>query len=370
MPQIPAGRSYRLKNKRSGLYMNVGAYSHDASMELQLWHLQPQSDNNRASQIWHVFPLDFGMYLLANKASGLVANVARNSASPGWHLEQFHLQPLSDQPAQRWLLHDVTGGAVEVINDKSQLLVQPFSYSTDPGTPLQQWTQADSPNADSQRWLFEIEDEYKPILDLPDATYPGIGDIHRMTDYSPTSSEKTESVEVGAMAYPFPLVKDPAYDLRRQAKESPYYILRRYGFWERVFSYEHGGASDYTHTEKTTVGLTTTDAKTVENTTSISVTAEASFGFKGFGASLSTTVSHELKVTTTHEEVKEHKREVTIERKYFAGKRVTEGIWYRSDKYVLERLNGTVVLEWTTRDPNTSIADAWPRPAVKAPEQH
>jgi hypothetical protein len=40
-----------------------------------------------------------------------------------------------------------------------------------------------------------------------------------------------------------------------------------------------GGASEYTHTEKTTVGLTTTDAGTVEQTTGISVTAEASFGF-------------------------------------------------------------------------------------------
>jgi hypothetical protein len=32
---------------------------------------------------------------------------------------------------------------------------------------------------------------------------------------------------------------------------------------------------------------------------------------------------------------------------------VTEAIWYRSDKYVPDRLNGTVVLDWTTRDPDT-----------------
>ncbi|MEU4930734.1 hypothetical protein AB0G54_30245 [Streptomyces yokosukanensis] len=214
--------------------------------------------------------------------------------------------------------------------------------------------------------MFEVEDEYKPVLDLPDITYPGIGDIHRMTSYEPTPSAKTDPVEVGAMAYPFPLVRDPAYDRRRQAQDNPYYILRRYGFWERVYSYEHGGASDYTHTEETTVGLTTTNARTVEETTSISVTAEASFGFKGVGASLSTTISHELKVTTTHEEVKSHSKKVTIERNYQAGKRVTEAIWYRSDKYVLERLNGTVVLDWTTRDPNTSVADAYPLPAREA----
>src|SRR2546426_10729625 len=114
MPQIPAGRSYRIKNKRSGLYMNVNAYSTEESEHLELWHLKPQSDPNRRSQIWHVFPLDFGRYLLANKASGLVVNVATNRTDPGWHLEQFHLQPLNDHPAQQWMLHDVAGGAVEI----------------------------------------------------------------------------------------------------------------------------------------------------------------------------------------------------------------------------------------------------------------
>ncbi|MGW7064758.1 RICIN domain-containing protein [Streptomyces sp. NPDC054904] len=366
MPDIPAGRSYRIKNKRSNLYVNVHGFSDSKGRGLQLYDLQPQNDPHRASQIWHVFPLDFGKYLLANKASGQVVNVYQNSTSAGAPLQQFVVQPLSAQPAHQWMLHDVTGGAVQVINDKSQLLMNVHSYSTAPGAELQQFTLASGANAASQEWIFEIEDEYKPVLDLPDSTYPGIGDIHRMTSYQPTPSAKTDPVEVGAMAYPFPLVKDPAYDPKRQSQENPYYILRRYGYWERVYSYEHGGASNYTHREVTTVGLTTTNAKTVEDTTSISVTAEASFGFKGVGASLSTTISRELKVITTHEEVKSHSKEVTIERIYQAGTRVTEAIWYRSDKYVLERLNGTVVLDWTTRDPNTAVADAYPLPTLEA----
>ncbi|MBT2492923.1 RICIN domain-containing protein [Streptomyces sp. ISL-96] len=366
MPQIPAGRSYRIKNQRSNLYMNVSGYSANNGQYLELWHLQPQSDSNRRSQIWHVFPLDFGRYLLANKASGQVVNVAGNSTNAGQYLEQYPIQPLSSRPAQQWMLHDVAAGAVQIINDRSQLLANLRGWSTAPGAVLEQWIPADASQATAQHWLFEVEDEYKRVLDLPDITHPGVGDIHRMTSYQPTPSAKTDPVEVGAMAYPFPLVQDPAYDRRRQAQENPYYILRRYGFWERVYSYEHGGASNYTHTEKTTVGLTTTNAKTVEETTSISVSAEASFGFKGVGASLSSTISHELKVITTHEEVKSHSKEVTIERNYEAGRRVTEAIWYRSDKYVLERLNGTTVLDWTTRDPNTSVADAYPLPAREA----
>ena len=368
--QIQAGRSYRIRNRRSGLYMNVRSYSANESAHLELWHLQAPSAANRRSQIWHVFPLDFGSYLLANKASGLVVNVARNSTIPGWHLEQYFLQPLSDNPAQQWMLHSVgvaSGNVIyEIINSRSQLLANLRNWGTTPSTPLEQWTLADSSHATAQHWFLEVEDEYRRVIDLPEITDPGIGDIHRMTSFQPTASARTAQVEVGSMAYPFPFVADPAFGRQRQAQENPYYILRRFGFWERVFSYEHGGASDYRHREETTVGLTTTNARTVEDTTSISVTAEASFGFRGAGASLSTTMSRELRVTTTHEQVTQHSRVVEITREYQAGRRVTEAIWFRSDRYVLERLNGIVVLEWTTRNPNMSIADAFPLSARAA----
>ncbi|OLZ71976.1 hypothetical protein AV521_08465 [Streptomyces sp. IMTB 2501] len=371
MARIPAGRSYRIKNQRSSLYLNVAGYNQDESAHLEQWHLQ--SGQNRMSQVWHVFPLDFGKYLLANKASGFVVNIRGNSTEPLAPAEQYRLQQTDARPAQQWLLRDAASGTLEVINDKSQLLLTVGRHTSNPSDSVAQFgVVSGDPTASpaSQRWHFEVEDEYKPVLDLPDIPDVGIGDIHRMTSYQPTPSTKTEEVEVATMAYPFPLVKDPAFNRQRQARENPYYILRRYGFWERIYSYEHGGASDYTHTEETTVGLTTTNARTVEETTTISVTAEASFGFKGFGASLSSTISHELKVVTTHEEVKSHSRKVTIERNYQAGKRVTEAIWYRCDKYVLERLDGSEVLSWTTRDPNTSIADAYPPQALESsPEQ-
>ena len=71
------------------------------------------------------------------------------------------------------------------------------------------------------------------------------------------------------MAYPFVLVEDPALDRQRQAQENPYYILRRYGFWQREFSYQHSGASDLTESKQTTVGLTAAATATVKDTASI-----------------------------------------------------------------------------------------------------
>jgi hypothetical protein len=364
MPIRP-GSSYRIKNKRSNLYLNVVGYSLNESAQLEQRELQPYGQD-RMSQVWHVFPLDFGSYLLVNKASGLVLNIAGNSTDSSAKAEQYRLQRPGEEPAQQWLLRDSGDGVYEIINNKSQQLLNVVWYSEEPSAFIEQYPHTSDERSDAQRWLLEVEDEYKVVADLTSLPDTGIGDIQRMTSYQPTPANHTEPVEIAAMAYPFVLVHDPAYDRRRQAQKHPYYILRRYGFWQREYSYEHGGASDLTETQQTTVGLTTTAAATVEHTASISVTAEAGFGLHGFGASLTATISHELMVTTTHEEVGNHSEERTIQRTYHAGPRVTEAVWYRSDRYVLERLDGSVVLDWTTRNPNMTITDAYPSGAPES----
>ncbi|MFF9645308.1 RICIN domain-containing protein [Kitasatospora aureofaciens] len=357
MSQIPAGRSYRIKNKGSGLYLNVVGNSNSQSAQLEQY--RSQSGAERAHQVWHVFPLDFGHYLLANKSSGYVANIVGNSTSRSALAEQYRLQDVkTNQPAQQWLLRDAGGGTYEIINNKSQLNLNVVGFSTSQSANVEQYIKVSGANFDFERWLLEPVDEYKPILDLR----PGedsIGDIIRLTGYANPTPSSTTPVLVGSMAYPFPLVTDPAYSRERQARENPYYIMRKYGYWTKVYYYEHGGASEYTHKETTRVGLTSSSSTTVEETTSISVTAEASFAFKGFGASLSSTFTQELKVTTTETVTEESSREVEITRTYAAKDHVAEAIWYRDDKYVLERLDGSKVLEWTTRDPNTTVADAY-----------
>lgn len=364
---IQPGSSYRIKNQRSNLYLSVVGNSLKESALLEQRELQPNGQD-RLSQVWHVFPLDFGSYLLVNKASGLVVNIAWNSTDSSARAEQYRLQTpgAGTEPAQQWLLRDSGGGVYEIINNKSQQLLSVVWYSEEPSALIEQYPHTSDERSGAQRWLLEVEDEYPVVADLTRRPDTGIGDIHRMTSYEPTQSNQTEPVEIAAMAYPFVLVHDPYYDRQRQAQEYPYYILRRKGFWQREYSYEHGGAGDFNMSEQTTVGLTTTAAATVEHTASISVTAEAGFGLHGFGASLTATISNELMVTTTHEEVRNHSKQETIQRSYHADKRVTEAVWYRNDRYVLERLDGTVVLSWTTRNPNMTVNDAYPRARPQA----
>jgi Insecticidal Crystal Toxin, P42/Ricin-type beta-trefoil lectin domain-like len=363
---IQPGSSYRIKNQRSNLYLSVVGNSLEESALLEQRELQPDGQD-RLSQVWHVFPLDFGSYLLVNKASGLVVNIAWNSTISSARAEQYRLQtPGAEEPAQQWLLRDSDDGAYEIINNKSQQLLNVVRCSKEPAALIEQYPHTSDERSDAQRWLLEVEDEYKVVANLTSLPDTSIGDIHRMTSYQPTPANHTDQVEIAAMAYPFVLVDDPALDRQRQAQENPYYILRRYGFWQREYSYEHGGAAELAVIEQTTVGLTTTDASEVEKTASISVSAEAGFGLHGFGASLTATISNELMVTTTHEEVRNHSREKIAQRTYPAGKRVTEAVWYRSDRYVLERLDGTAVLRWTTRNPNMTITDAYPSRVPKS----
>lgn len=367
MSTFSPGRSYWLKNGHSGLYAGVEENKATIGARLDQWFKQ-DDPNKHDNKVWHLFPLDSGAYLFANKNSGLVMNVVGNSTATSARVEQKDLQ--SSGRSQAWLIEHVSGKTYHVRNEKSTLYLKIFGYSTEKGKPLEQHSYRENgEGAASQKWEFEVEDEYERVLNLPTFEDAHIGDIHRMTDFAPTPKETTDRVEVAAFAYPFVFVRDESYSRQRQAKENPYYILRKYGYWTRVFFHEHSGASEYTRTEGVTVGLTSKEAKSVEETTSISVSAEASFGFKGFGSSIRNTFAQEMKVTVTTEQITESSKTETHELRYPEGKHVSEAIWYRDNDYVLERLDGTKVIEWTVRDPKTYISDAWPNSAMAELEQ-
>ncbi|MGW7344968.1 hypothetical protein [Streptomyces sp. NPDC054854] len=216
---------------------------------------------------------------------------------------------------------------------------------------------------DHQLWKFQLVDEYKPVTELPPVEMPpgGVGDVIRLTGYSRPEPARTPEVLVGQVAVPF-AVQDGGGSAEQQSQYNPYLIIKQYGYWDRVYYYEHAGLSQWTETQETTIGLITSNRTEVERTTSISVTAEAGFVFKGFSAGISTTVTDQLRVLQATEETEKSEKKDTIERIYFAnGKRVCEAQWYRGDHFVVERLDGSMVTEWRTRDKRSSVLDGWPR---------
>lgn len=107
------------------------------------------------------------------------------------------------------------------------------------------------------------------------------------------------------------------------------------------------------------MGLTTKNSQTIEETVGMKITHEGGFSLVEGLSAVATELSYQLKVTATHERTEESWRQVPLERPYSAGKRVTDALGYRDDQYALERLDGSKVLEWTTRDPNTVITDTY-----------
>ncbi|GGZ50068.1 hypothetical protein GCM10010387_50480 [Streptomyces inusitatus] len=356
---ISAGRSYVLRNRKSSLVFNVAGNTTNIAIRLDTWRLD--TGQFRTSQVWHLFPLDDGGYLIANKHSGLVATVLDSSLAPSAKLEQNTLQTAS-AAQQTWLLREVSGGGHHIVNKRSGLYLGLQGNGT--GTGAQ--TQLDffyRPPLATNVWGLEVEDEYRPVLDLaPVPAGPAdIGDVVRLTGFAQPSQQQTAPVLIGQVALPFPLVTDSALPRTRQGIDSPYYLLKRHGYWKLAHYHDHTGATQQTRTQQITVGLTSANAQQVQTATGISVTADASFVYGGPTAALATTISSGLKVTngSSSSTTPESSRTQTISRVYPQGGRVAEALWYKEDKYTLTRLDGTVVIEWTTRDPNTGLSDAW-----------
>ncbi|MEV7805525.1 hypothetical protein AB0O28_21510 [Microbispora sp. NPDC088329] len=190
-----------------------------------------------------------------------------------------------------------------------------------------------------------------------------IGDVNRLKGFQQPRM-RTDEVLIGQVAIPFLAINEPGKDTTWQAKHSPYYIVRRYGYWQQVLYYEHAGNSNYTKTEEAYIGLTTRNAQVVEETTNIRVSLDLAFSYEGFSSAVSSSYEHELKVTTTSEEVKEQWKKVTVSRDFKNdGKRVALCVWYRGDHYTVHRIDSaeTLIADWRTLTETGHIDDGWPK---------
>ncbi|WP_158734519.1 hypothetical protein [Streptomyces sp. NRRL F-2747] len=102
------------------------------------------------------------------------------------------------------------------------------------------------------------------------------------------------------------------------------------------------------------MGLATSNSKQVEHTACVKVTAKTEFSLFGAASEISVEAEYQLKTSTTST----NNATTTIRRDCQAEKRRAEAIWYREDRFVLERLNGEKVVDWVTRNPDRMITDA------------
>ncbi|MEV5237963.1 RICIN domain-containing protein [Streptomyces cinnamoneus] len=346
------GHSYFLKNGNDGLFLSV--HDHSASNETaNTWKL-----DNKDAQAWYLMPVDDDFYIVLHKHSGLALSAAADDLGPfalpaqthgfeGWDTQLWRLE----KAGNRWRLAVKQNG--RVLNPYGQPLHEPHDVVVLPVVDNLE---------DTQTWSFEDAGPFIGLENLPDlgTNVNDIPDVVRLTDFKVPPDHSQEKAVARALV-PCVFVNDSGMDTRTRARQSPWYIMTRYGSWDLVYYYDHNGQEERTDTKEVTVGLTTANSKEITETTGIQVTAEAGFEFKGVSAKISTTYSHQLQVKTTHSEKIENTKKHTVSQKIFKdGVRRAYARWMRADRYVLTRADGSKVLEWRTRNEDIAVSDTWP----------
>lgn len=105
---VEQGYAYRLKNKRTGLYLTSSGFEGDSYATI--WKSE-SSGQARASQTWNVLSLDNGEYLIAQKVAGNLLT-PDNFASHDVRVNLFPPQNGADaavRNSQTWLLRQAGG---------------------------------------------------------------------------------------------------------------------------------------------------------------------------------------------------------------------------------------------------------------------
>ncbi len=301
---------------------------------------------------------------IENKVSGHNLLAGSWGTDPGDR--KVHQYPLSETGKNpdgfQWQLKK-NGTSFQIINKVSGHGLLAGSWGTDPGDrkvhqyPLSET--GDNPNG----FLWKIENCGDVPYDLKTKEGTGeneIGDVDRIKSFGQPPKKTTVPVVIGEVLLPFFTVQDDSNKPAYQVKNNPFYRFKREGYWQRIFFYEHDGATSKTKKESIKVGLVETSSKTIEDTMSITVSAQASFSYGGASTSMTSSISNQLKVTTVDSTEKMQETTREIEETFDKGKKFVRAIWMRADRFTLSSLTGTMITTFEQINPQEITNDSFP----------
>jgi hypothetical protein len=345
------GKEYRIVARHSGKGLAINGGGNEDGANCVQWRYVDK-DNHK----FLIFPLD-NDYVIIAKHSGKGLAITGGGSQDGANCVQWSY---ADKANHQFLLEPLNGSnTYKIICKHSDKGLAIAGEGSQDGANCVQWSYADKAN--HQFRLETVRTYFDPATLRQSVAKPGrIPDFPRLESYTTWLPEETDAVVIGETLIPFFLVEDVHLTPDRQAKVTPYYILTREQYWVKQFEIEHSGAYARRHTYRSLVGMSETESKTITETLGVSVTAEAGFSFAGASASLSTTVSRELQVSSTSNRTRIQEHEETETREYPAGKKFTLAGWVLTDRYTLNRLNGTQVSKWTVGNPKFVREDSYP----------
>ncbi|KMQ16236.1 RICIN domain-containing protein [Bacillus mycoides] len=286
---------YQLSNQNSAKVADIYSSSTDDNAQMVQY-----SSHEGADQQFLFFKLDNNCYAVANKNSGKVMDVYSSSKDDNANLVQYYWHGSSNQ---QWLPIELPDNSFNLQNNNSGKVMDVYSSSKDDNAHLVQYHSHEISN---QQWSF-LEGENFSLPSIATDTLP---DVPQYTTLNDNLSDTTPVITAYTLI-PCIMVND-SWDETLKIQSTPYYMLYKKQYWKNIDS--HTFAPYTTNTSITTYGMNNTDQQNMEETTGISVTADAGFSFGPISTSISGTVTEELKVgqSTTTELMTTQENDETI----------------------------------------------------------
>ncbi|MCD2338586.1 MULTISPECIES: RICIN domain-containing protein [Bacillus] len=311
--------------------------------------------NNNNNQKFLIFTLDNNYSVIAAKHSGKVLDIMDIPLGPGlpFMLIQYDFQNGDNQ--KFFIAND---GAIAV--KKTGHVWDVKSGSTKDDTPIIPYNYSGASNQ-----KFSLENSGTASVKPPE-----LGDLPNSPDFKTNDlneilPDNTTPVITHATYLPYFMVKDPYYNTQQKMQNSPYYILVRRQYWEKISQRIVGAGESYKYEQ--TTGVARTDQISMTETTEIAIGADLGFMFKGFSANLSTSITKTLSVTKSTSTTESVSKTETVTDSNPFMYTIARAKYMLINEYYVTRANGQLITSgdatyWKVPNPNQTVTRTIPQP--------
>ncbi|PGW03179.1 toxin [Bacillus cereus] len=324
------------------------------------------------------FQLDGGSYAIVNKNSGKPVGIGDAFIwtdgvrdFPALNNQTLKQTNWTGSPNEQWYLRDKGNNNYEIVHQGTGKVAS-HAWNQIHGPHSAEYVDLDDSNPSDPHRVFNIAknplNALGPEFPIPGfdhgtfslPTLPAVGTRPKAPDYDKTGgidqqlSETSESAVVGASLIPCIMVKDNSASDKTKIHNSPYYVLEKEEYWEKVRSeiVSAGGTSKYTVKR----GISTTDQQKMTETLGMSFGFDLGLKFGDSSLAIKSSVSKTLQteVSKSSTETKEETKDKTFVSQ--SNKNTGLTVYQLVTRYTLKRTDGsTVSPSWSIRNDEQTL---------------
>lgn len=312
-----------------------------------------------SNQKFCFYPLDNGKFAIVSNKSGKVMGIKSGRIHNGDGsrvdvVEGIVQNTWTGADDQLWYTRDAGSDRIEIINQGYSKAAS-YAYKSGFGGYIE-YVDLDQPKSTDLNRVFKLEKTGKrsiPYLPMK-SSRPSAPNYH-LSPYE-NLPEESEHVVVGSALVPFFMVKDGSASDYTKNLNSPYYVMKKEEYWEKVFSTVVVPGSTPTFEYK--VGMSTEDKNEMKNTVSFTVGADAGLKFDKGSVALKGefTKTLETVISTSSSEMEQITVSDTLNRNGSVTTDTGFTKYILVTKYTLYRRDGSAVSNpWIVKNNRVSI---------------